>query len=41
MLSSEILAETVGAIRDIVSDELKTIAIERTVIGLFFTGVKL
>ena len=41
MPKSEILAETVGAIRDIVSEELKTVAIERTVVGLFFTGVKL
>ena len=40
-MPSEILAETVGAIRDIVSDELKTVTIERAVVGLFFTGVKL
>lgn len=41
MPSSEILAETVGAIRDIMSDELETVVIERAVVGLFFTGVKL
>jgi uncharacterized protein (DUF4213/DUF364 family) len=41
MLSSEILAETVGVIREIASGELNTVTIERAVVGLFFTGVKL
>jgi len=41
MLSSGILAETVEAIRDIASKEIATIVIERAVVGLFFTGVKL
>ena len=41
MLSSGILAETVSAIRDIASDEVGRVAIERVVVGLFFTGVKL
>jgi len=41
MPSSEILAETVSAIRDIASDEVGAVAIERVVVGLFFTGVKL
>jgi uncharacterized protein len=41
MPSNEILAETIAAIRDIASAEIATVAIERAVIGLFFTGVKL
>lgn len=41
MASSRILAETITAIQDIASDEIETITIERAVIGLFFTGVKL
>ncbi len=41
MPSSKILAETIEAIQDIASDEMGTVAIERAVVGLFFTGVKL
>lgn len=41
MASSRILAETITAIQDIASDEIETITIERAVVGLFFTGVKL
>jgi uncharacterized protein len=41
MPSSKILAETIEAIQDIASDEIGTVAIERAVVGLFFTGVKL
>jgi uncharacterized protein (DUF4213/DUF364 family) len=41
MPGSEILAETIGAIQDIASDEIGAVAIERVVVGLFFTGVKL
>jgi len=41
MPSSGVLAETVEAIRDIGSKEVSTIVIERAVVGLFFTGVKL
>lgn len=36
-----ILDETVAAIRDILADEIGAIMIERAVVGLFFTGVKL
>jgi len=36
-----ILAETVAAVTDILGADLDRIAIERAVIGLFFTGVKL
>jgi len=36
-----ILEETVTAVADILGPELETITIERAVIGLFFTGVKL
>jgi uncharacterized protein (DUF4213/DUF364 family) len=38
---SAILTETVAAVTDILGTELDTIAVERAVIGLFFTGVKL
>jgi uncharacterized protein (DUF4213/DUF364 family) len=38
---SSILDETVAAVADILGSELATITIERAVIGLFFTGVKL
>ena len=41
MLSSGILAETVEAIQDIAPKEIATSVIERAVVGLFFTGVKL
>lgn len=41
MASNGILAETIAAIQDIASDEIGTVTIERAVIGLFFTGVKL
>jgi uncharacterized protein (DUF4213/DUF364 family) len=41
MLSSGILAETVEAIQDIAPKEIATNVIERAVVGLFFTGVKL
>lgn len=41
MPSSGVLAETVEAIQDIGSKEVATIVIERAVVGLFFTGVKL
>ncbi len=36
-----ILRETIAAIRHVLGAELKTITVERTVIGIFFTGVKL
>jgi uncharacterized protein (DUF4213/DUF364 family) len=36
-----ILAETVGRIRSILGNEMDSIKVERTVIGLFFSGVKL
>lgn len=36
-----ILAETIAAVTDILGPELDDIAVERAVIGLFFTGVKL
>ena len=41
MPSTEILAETIEAIEDIAADEIGTVTIERVVVGLFFTGVKL
>jgi uncharacterized protein len=40
-LPSGILSETVAAVNDILGSELDEIAVERAVIGLFFTGVKL
>ncbi len=36
-----ILAETIGRVTDILGPELDGIAVERAVVGLFFTGVKL
>lgn len=41
ILPTDILTETVGAVTDILGAELDGIAVERAVIGLFFTGVKL
>src|SRR5712691_9451952 len=40
-VSSAILAETIARVTDILGDELDDIAVERAVVGLFFTGVKL
>jgi uncharacterized protein len=40
-VNSPILAETVAAVTDILGPELDDITVERAVIGLFFTGVKL
>lgn len=40
-MQSSILAETVAAVTEILGAELDDIAVERAVIGLFFTGVKL
>lgn len=41
MLCNQILAETLEAIEDAASHEIDTVTIERAVVGLFFTGVKL
>lgn len=41
MPGSGILTETLEAISDIVAGEIDTITIERAVVGLFFTGVRL
>jgi uncharacterized protein (DUF4213/DUF364 family) len=41
VMQSPILAETIAAVTDILGPELDEIAVERAVIGLFFTGVKL
>jgi uncharacterized protein (DUF4213/DUF364 family) len=41
VVNSPILAETIAAVTDILGRELDEIAVERAVIGLFFTGVKL
>jgi uncharacterized protein (DUF4213/DUF364 family) len=41
MPGSGVLAETVEAIQEIAPKEIATIAIERAVVGLFFTAVKL
>jgi len=41
ILPTGILGETVAAVTDILGPELDGIAVERAVIGLFFTGVKL
>jgi len=41
MSGSRVLAETVEAIQEIASKEIATIVIERAVVGLFFTAVKL
>lgn len=40
-MNSPILAETIAAVTDILGPELDDITVERAVIGLFFTGVKL
>ena len=40
-MQGSILAETIAAVTDILGAELDAIAVERAVIGLFFTGVKL
>ena len=40
-MQSPILAETIAAVTEILGAELDDIAVERAVIGLFFTGVKL
>jgi len=40
-VSSAILTETIAHVTDILGDELDHIAVERAVVGLFFTGVKL
>jgi uncharacterized protein (DUF4213/DUF364 family) len=40
-MQSPILVETVAAVTDILGADLDDIAVERAVIGLFFTGVKL
>jgi uncharacterized protein len=39
--SSSILAETIAAIGAILGPELEEVSVERVVVGLFFTGVKL
>jgi uncharacterized protein (DUF4213/DUF364 family) len=39
--AAPILRETLAAIREILGPDLETITVERAVIGLFFTGVKL
>lgn len=41
MPKCEILTETIASIREIASDRIGEVAIERVVVGLFFTGVKL
>jgi uncharacterized protein len=41
ILPNGILAETIAAVTDILGAQLDDIAVERAVIGLFFTGVKL
>jgi uncharacterized protein (DUF4213/DUF364 family) len=41
MQTEPILAETIAGIRDVLGAELDRITVERAVIGLFFTGVKL
>jgi uncharacterized protein (DUF4213/DUF364 family) len=40
-VQSPILTETIAAVTDILGSELDDITVERAVIGLFFTGVKL
>lgn len=40
-VQSSVLDETIAAVADILGPELGTITVERAVIGLFFTGVKL
>src|SRR5258708_38743823 len=39
--ATPIMRETLGAIREILGSELDGIAVERAVVGLFFTGVEL
>lgn len=39
--TGSILSETIDRIRSVLGDEMDSITVERTVIGLFFTGVKL
>lgn len=41
MPNSTILAETIAVIRDTVAGEIEAVTVERAVVGLFFTGVKL
>ncbi|TAK47331.1 MAG: Fis family transcriptional regulator [Xanthobacteraceae bacterium] len=41
MATNAILAETIATIEEIAGDELATLTIERVVMGLFFSGVKL
>lgn len=41
MKHSAILTETVAHIRSVLGDELDALTVERVVIGLFFTGIKL
>ena len=41
MAVSKILAETIETIRNVASNEIGRITIDRAVVGLFFTGVKL
>ncbi len=41
MLCNQILTETLEAIEDTAAHEIDTVTIERAVLGLFFTGVKL
>lgn len=41
MSSNEILQETVAAVRRVLSADLAELTIERVVVGLFFTGVKI
>lgn len=41
MQSNSILAETIAGIREILGPDLDHIIVERAVVGLFFTGVKL
>jgi len=40
-MQSAILSETIAAVSGILGNELDDIAVERAVVGLFFTGVKL
>jgi uncharacterized protein len=39
--NSSILSETINLVRSVLGDEMDSITVERVVIGLFFTGVKL
>ena len=41
MQTDSILAETIAALRLILGPDLNSITVERAVVGLFFTGVKL